>query len=202
MTTATITKKQLVDLGADKGLISRFIEQTGNTDQAVNVLSLICGKNTTADLLWFAGKTLPKIKIVQFAVECAESVSHLNNNPSDNAAIQSANDWIRKPCEENRLNARNTANYAAYAASNALNAAYPAAFANAANAAYASYYAAKAAYDANAANAAYNAAYYAANAANAAYDANADAFDPNYAAYAAYVASNRVVQASLRKLFS
>ncbi|MFT6347099.1 MAG: hypothetical protein ACJAYB_000080 [Psychromonas sp.] len=183
----TITKKQLVDLGACKPGFDRFIAQTGNTDQPVEIFSLIGGKNTTADFLWLAGKTLPKHRIVQFAVECAESVSHLHTDPRANAAIQSAKDWISEPSEVNRLKVCDAAyDAAAYAASAAYVAspAYCAADA-AVSAVYAAYAAAYAAAHANA----NDAAIYADDAYAAAYTA-------------AYAESNEVVQASLMKMFS
>ncbi|MFT6347048.1 MAG: hypothetical protein ACJAYB_000029 [Psychromonas sp.] len=192
MTAATITKQKLLNLGAHQGLISRFIEQTGNTDQPVDILSLIGAENATDDLLWLAGQTLPKIKIVQFAVECAESVLHLNSDPRAIAAIQSAKDWLEEPSEENRLLAREAFTYAN-------NATYDT------DAARAAYYAANAAAADNA-YAAINTAYAAAAAAcaveanDAANYANAAAIYAN--AYADYAESNEVVQTSLMNLFS
>ncbi|MFT6347055.1 MAG: hypothetical protein ACJAYB_000036 [Psychromonas sp.] len=121
-----ITQQQLVDLGACKPGFDRFIEQTGNTDQPVKILNLIGGKNTTDDLLWFAGETLPKMKIVIFAVECAESVLHLHTDPRVLAAIQAARDWIKEPSEVHRLNARDAADNAGDNAPSA--AAYAAAY--------------------------------------------------------------------------
>tara|TARA_R110002074_G_scaffold195878_1_gene362433 strand:+ start:403 stop:963 length:561 start_codon:yes stop_codon:yes gene_type:complete len=66
-----ISKQQLIEMKACKTDLKRFIEQTDNTDEPVEVLSLIGGKNTTADLLWLADKTLPKEKIVRFACDVA-----------------------------------------------------------------------------------------------------------------------------------
>ncbi|MFT6347056.1 MAG: hypothetical protein ACJAYB_000037 [Psychromonas sp.] len=219
MTAPTITKQELIKLGADQDLISRFIEQTNNTDQPVDILSLIGAENATDDLLWLAGKILPKIKIVQFTVECAESLSHLHTDPSAIAAIQAARDWISEHPEGNRLKARDAAYAAANAAASAAAsaAAYTAANAAANAAAYtaasaAAYTAANAAANAAAYTAAYAAASAAAaNAANtaiyAAYAASNAAVNAAYAAYAAsaaadYAASNEVVRASLIKMFS
>lgn len=66
-----ITKAELIEMGACAGGLKRFMQQTGNTDKAVDVSTLIGGLNTTSDLLWLAGKTLPKEKIVRFACDCA-----------------------------------------------------------------------------------------------------------------------------------
>ncbi len=66
-----ITKQELIDLNACKAGLDRFIEQTNNTDEAVDVGSLVGGKNTYHDLLWLAGKKLSKDKIRKFACDCA-----------------------------------------------------------------------------------------------------------------------------------
>lgn len=66
-----ISKKQLIEMGACQDVLSRFIEQTGNTDEPVGVLSLIGGKNITSDLIWLAGETLPKEKVARFACDVA-----------------------------------------------------------------------------------------------------------------------------------
>lgn len=66
-----INKQQLIDMKACEGGLDRFIEQTDNTYDDIEVESLIGGKNTTDDLLWLTGKTLSKDKIVRFACDCA-----------------------------------------------------------------------------------------------------------------------------------
>ena len=66
-----ISKQQLIEMDACREGLDRFIEQTGNTDESVEVLSLIGGKNITSDLLWLAGKTLPREKLVRFACDVA-----------------------------------------------------------------------------------------------------------------------------------
>lgn len=66
-----ITKQELKDFGACQDGFKRFVNQTNNTDEPVDVVSLIGGCNTVSDLLWLAGKTLAKEKIVRFACDCA-----------------------------------------------------------------------------------------------------------------------------------
>jgi len=61
-----ISKQLLIEMDACQGGLDRFIEQTGNTDEPVEVLSLIGGKNISSDLTWLASETLPKEKIVRF----------------------------------------------------------------------------------------------------------------------------------------
>lgn len=66
-----ITKAELIELNACQSGLNRFITQTNNTDDPVEVSTLVGGKNTISDLLWLAGKKLPKEKIVRFACDCA-----------------------------------------------------------------------------------------------------------------------------------
>ena len=66
-----ITKAELIELGACKDGLERFIAQTNNTDEPVEVSSLVGGKNLYSDLLWLAGKKLTKERIVRFACDCA-----------------------------------------------------------------------------------------------------------------------------------
>lgn len=77
-----------------------------------------------------------QVECVKFAVWCARSVQHLNNDPRVEAAIKAAEQWLRDPSEASR------------------SVAYAAAAANAAYAAYAAYAAAYAAYAASSAAAA------------------------------------------------
>lgn len=58
-------------MGACSYGLKRFIHQTKGTDDAVNVETLIGSENTYSDLLWLAGKTLSKEKIIAFARKCA-----------------------------------------------------------------------------------------------------------------------------------
>ena len=60
-----------MDLSACTDGLDRFIEQTNNTDDAVEVASLVGGINTYYDFLWLAGKKLGKDKIIKFACDCA-----------------------------------------------------------------------------------------------------------------------------------
>lgn len=66
-----ITKRELIELGACKDGLKRFIRQTNGTDFPVNVVSLIGGENSISDLLWLAGKKLSRDKIIRFACDCA-----------------------------------------------------------------------------------------------------------------------------------
>ncbi len=58
-------------MGACTGGLKRFIKQVNGSDGEVDVLSLIGGESTASDLLWLAGKTLSKDKIVAFACDAA-----------------------------------------------------------------------------------------------------------------------------------
>lgn len=67
-----ISKRELIDLEACSAGLKRFIKQTSNTEESVKVISLVgMGAVTTCDLLWLAGKKLPKEKIIKFACDCA-----------------------------------------------------------------------------------------------------------------------------------
>lgn len=66
-----ITKKELIEMGACSDGLKRFIAQTGNTDEAVEVSSLVGGENKYSDLVWLATKKLPKERIVRFSCDCA-----------------------------------------------------------------------------------------------------------------------------------
>ena len=95
-----ITKQELKNFGACQEGFKRFVIQTNNTDEPVEIVSLIGGENTVSDLLWLAGKILPKEKIVRFACDCAllnielirpytndfNLIQDFLNNPSQNAA--------------------------------------------------------------------------------------------------------------------
>ncbi len=113
-----ITLSELVGMRACVGGVERFIEQTGAKDhQPVDVVSLVGGKNTTSDLLWLAGRKLPKNKIVRFACDCAllnvEKIKPYTNKYDQIVA------FLRCPVPD-------AARAAAYAADAAADAAYAA----------------------------------------------------------------------------
>ena len=146
--------------------LDRFIEQTDGTDKSVDVKDLIGGKNTCSDLLWLAGETLSKDKIVRFACDCALiSIELIRPYTNEYDLIHS---FLLNPTAD-------TADAAAYAAAYAANAAADAAAYSAARAAYSA--ARAAAYAARAAADAADAAAY--SAARAAADADADAAKVN-----------------------
>lgn len=158
-----ITKQELKNFGACQEGFKRFIIQTNNTDEPVEVISLIGGKNTVSDLLWLAGKILSKEKIVRFACDCAllnielirpytndfNLIQDFLNNPSQNvaaraarAAYDAARAAARAACDAARA-ACDAATYAARAARAATYAVYDATYA-----VYDTYAAAYAVYDA------------------------------------------------------
>lgn len=178
-----ITKQELKNFGACQEGFKRFIIQTNNTDEPVEVISLIGGKNTVSDLLWLAGKILSKEKIVRFACDCALlNIELIRPYTNDFNLIQ---DFLNNPSQ----NAAAAAVDAAYAAADTA----------------AAYAAAAAAYAADTAVAA--AAYAAAYAADAAYAAAYAAADTAvvataYAAYAAADTADADVNKMLVKLFT
>ena len=110
----TINKQQLKDLCACKDGLKRFITATDNTAYDIDVIDLIGSDVTTSDLLWLAGKLSPKKKIVQFAVDCAESVVHLSiNKELAQNCIDAAKAVIENDNETTRAAARAAAAYAA-----------------------------------------------------------------------------------------
>ena len=143
-----ITKQELKNFGACQEGFKRFIIQTNNTDEPVEVISLIGGENTVSDLLWLAGKILSKEKIVRFACDCAllnielirpytndfNLIQDFLNNPSQNAAAaRDAAYAAARAARDAAARARAAARDAAYAARDA-----------ARDAAYAAYAAARA----------------------------------------------------------
>lgn len=66
-----ISKQELIEMGACKSGLERFIEQTNDTDKAVDVADLVGGLNTYSDLLWLADKKLSHERIIRFAKDCA-----------------------------------------------------------------------------------------------------------------------------------
>ena len=66
-----ITKAELIELKACEDGLDRFIAQTNNTDEPVEVSSLVGGEVTYSDLLWLAGEKLPRERVVRFACDCA-----------------------------------------------------------------------------------------------------------------------------------
>lgn len=63
-----ISKQELIHMGACQDGLARFITQTNNTSEQVEVSSLIGGINTYSDLLWLAGKTIDKKRLFVFLV--------------------------------------------------------------------------------------------------------------------------------------
>lgn len=149
-----ITKQELKNFGACQEGFKRFIIQTNNTDEPVEIVSLIGGENTVSDLLRLAGEILSKEKIIRFACDCALlNIGLIRPYTNDFNLIQ---DFLNNPSQ----------NDAACTAARAADAARAAYAAYAADAARAAYTAARAAYAAY--TAAYTAAYAAAYATDAA----------------------------------
>ena len=99
----TINKQQIKDFDACEDGLHRFITATDNTNTDVCVIDLISTDVTTDDLLWLAGKLSPKKKIVQFAVDCAESVVHLSKQKElSQNCIDAAKAVIENNNETNR----------------------------------------------------------------------------------------------------
>ncbi len=67
----TISKAELISMGAHERTLSRFIEQAGDTDDSVLISSLINGKNTISDLMWLSRKICTIEKIRKFARDIA-----------------------------------------------------------------------------------------------------------------------------------
>ena len=110
----TINKQQLEDFDACEDGLHRFITATDNTNTDVCVIDLISTDVTTDDLLWLAGKLSPKKKIVQFAVDCAESVVHLSKQKElSQNCIDAAKAVIENDNETTRAAARKAASAAA-----------------------------------------------------------------------------------------
>lgn len=66
-----ITKQELIKMKASRMLLGDFIDQMKDTDEPVDVGSLIDGKITYGSFLWLAGNTLTRERIVRFACDCA-----------------------------------------------------------------------------------------------------------------------------------
>jgi len=79
-----ISKSELIEMDACELGLKRFIEQTNNTEDSVEVTSLVGGLNTHEDLLWLASKKIPKRRIVRFAYDCALIVAHHIKPHTDN----------------------------------------------------------------------------------------------------------------------
>ena len=117
-----ITKAELVEMGACRVGLERFIKQTNGTDEAVEVTSLIGGENTLSDLVWLAGKMLPQERIVRFACDCALiNIELIKPYTSDYDIIV---EFLRNPTGGGLVG-----DAAAYAADTARNAAADAAYA-------------------------------------------------------------------------
>ena len=76
----TTNVKKLKKLNACHSGFSRFVIATKGTDNDVNIIDLIGTEVGTSDLIWLACKVLPKKKIIQFAIDCAESAVHLSTD--------------------------------------------------------------------------------------------------------------------------
>ena len=66
-----ITKQELTDLNACEAGLERFIQQTNNTDEPVNVAGLVGGLNTHSDVVWLACEKLTRARIIRLACDCA-----------------------------------------------------------------------------------------------------------------------------------
>ena len=100
-----ITKEELIELNACEEGLNRFIAQTNNTNEPVEVSSLVGGENTHGDLLWLAGNKLPTERLVKFTCDCAliniekiepytdeyELIIEFLSNPTGDGAIVAAN---------------------------------------------------------------------------------------------------------------
>jgi len=67
----TITKSQLSCLPNSGDVTKRFIEQTNNADEPVEIISLYGGKNTIGDLCWLAYAVCEPKKIDKFIKDLA-----------------------------------------------------------------------------------------------------------------------------------
>jgi len=206
-----ISKAELIEMHACKDGLKRFIRQTNNTDEPVEVVSLIDGQNTVNDLLWLAGNAVNKDKIVRFACDCAlinielikpytdkyDFIVEFLRDPSADAA-RSAYAAARSAYAAAAARSAADAADAAAAARSAADAADAAAARSAADAADAADDDAAYAYYADAAY-----AYYAAAADDDAADASYASYAAADAAYAAYAADVRErINVLLRELFS
>ena len=179
-----ISKQELIEMKACSDGLKRFMQQTNNTDEPVDVASLVNGKNTYSDLLWLAGEKLDKSRIVRFACDCALLNIELIKPYTDKYDL--IVEFLKNP------NAAITAYAADAAAANAAYAAYAAARAadvTYADAADARATAAAAVYAADAVRAASRAAYAAATAEATRAAARAATRAATRAAYAAAYAA-------------
>lgn len=112
-----ITKAELINLGACKDGLNRFIGQTGGTEEAVNISDLVGGINTYADLIWLAGKKITPRRLVRFACDCA--LLHIEKIKPYTDKYDLILDFLRTPSAA----ARSVARYAAWAARTAMYAA-------------------------------------------------------------------------------
>lgn len=98
----TITKQRLIDIETPLDGLSRFIKQTNDTNEEVNIIDLIGGENTTDDLFWLAGKLGLIGKFPFFAVGCADLVSHLDESGTAKACIEATRTFLNDKTEENK----------------------------------------------------------------------------------------------------
>jgi hypothetical protein len=110
-----ITKQELIDLDACKSGLNRFIKQTNDTNEPVEIASLVGGENTIGDLTWLAIKICDKQDLIKFSCKCAlinvelikpytdkyDLIVGFLNNPSNGDA-----DAARDACSDVRAAAR------------------------------------------------------------------------------------------------
>lgn len=110
-----ITKQELTDLNACEAGLERFIQQTNDTDEPVDVASLVGGLNTCRDAVWLAYKKLPPTRIVRLDCDCALINIELIQPYTDKYDL--IVDFLKNPNRFSRsdaLAARNAAYYTFY----------------------------------------------------------------------------------------
>ncbi len=84
-----ISKKQLKSWSVESiqcSLLDRFIDQTNDTEEAVEISSLIGGKNTIGDLMWIAANLNMSNQLTYFILDIARLFDHLS------PAVKACND--------------------------------------------------------------------------------------------------------------
>lgn len=66
-----ITKQELIDFRVGDEGLGQFIKQTNNTDEPIDVASLVVGLNNYDDLIWLACEKLPPARTIRLACDCA-----------------------------------------------------------------------------------------------------------------------------------
>lgn len=116
-----ISKQELIEMNVCADGLERFKVQTNNTNDRVDIASLVGGVNTYRDILWLASKCVTHERIVKFACDCAlinielikpysghyDLIVDFLNNPI------TSSDATATACDANDAAAR--AAYAAYA---------------------------------------------------------------------------------------